>query len=164
MYLTRHSGISQSAWQKPFGQLPVLVNSCDCSPQLGRLEVVTQFEAEGITYVVKCPVIESLSCTWHDTKAFLSLQDRNLLGSCSWMFGLSCWLVVFAHAGAPSSVAVHRIRRGAPCWLRHKSLAASVSRHLSSYNIQWQMLDSTWQTPWKLRWTCYHKCMIHDEM
>ena len=42
---------------------------------------VIHFEAQGITIIAKCHVIESLSCIWQDTQEFLCQHDRNPLSS-----------------------------------------------------------------------------------
>jgi hypothetical protein len=48
-------------------------------PKLGQIGSYPQFEAQGITFITKSPVIESLSFTWQDTQVFFSLQDRKPL-------------------------------------------------------------------------------------
>ena len=58
--------------------------SCACQslllqPKLGQIGSYPQFEAQGITFITKSPVIESLSFTWQDTQVFFSLQDRKPL-------------------------------------------------------------------------------------
>ena len=51
-------------------------------PMVKQIGSCPQFEAQGITFIVKCPIMESLSCIWQDTQVFVSLHDEDPLSSC----------------------------------------------------------------------------------
>ena len=151
--------------------------SCPCHnwqfcPMVKQIGSCPQFEAQGITFIVKCPIMESLPCIWQDTQVFVSLHDEDPLSSCHscpcqrfWFHSkvmqsgsslspvsslrnhihwkMFCGSIVFMHPTRDSSI---YITAGQTLVVQLSFLSLSQLAVLSHGKANWQQLSPVWST------------------